>query len=276
MAKKRKIYKSSGKLVPYSEEKVRRSLLRSGAPRDLANTIAQRVTSEIKDGDTTRDVFKKAYSLLRASKERGIAARYNLKQAILDLGPTGFPFERFIGELFKRKGFQVKISQTVRGVCGVNHEVDVIVEDEEKIRYIECKFRNIPGAQVDVKVPLYIHSRFEDIEANAEHEEKRKQEPWIITNSIFSVDAIKYAECMNMKIIGWRYPHDFGLEHLVEDAKLHPITCLSNLTKVHKKELLEKGIVISSDLYSHEKFLKSMGVNVTALMEELRELYKED
>ncbi|MFH0857348.1 MAG: restriction endonuclease [Candidatus Magasanikbacteria bacterium] len=276
MTKKKKIYKSSGKLVPYSEEKVRRSLLRSGADRDLANAIAQKVTAEIREGDTTRDVFKKAYAMLRGQKQRGVAARYNLKQAILDLGPTGFPFERFIGELFKRKGFTVHVSQKVHGACGVNHEVDVIVENEEKVRYIECKFRNVLGAQVDVKVPLYIHSRFEDIEANTENHEKRKQEPWIITNSIFSVDAIKYAECMNMKIIGWRYPHDFGLEHLVEDAKLHPITCLSNLTKTQKQELLQKGIVICSDLYSHEQFLKNLGVNVHALFKELQDLYKEE
>jgi hypothetical protein len=271
--KSKKIYKSDGRLVKFSSQKVRRSLIRSGAPRDLANKITQQVEADIKTGMKTNDIYRLAFKLLKKEKKSGVAARYNLKQAILELGPTGFPFERFISRLFEKKGFATKVSQIYKGQC-VNHEVDVVVDSAHKTRLIECKFRNYPGSRVNVKIPLYIQSRFLDIKKGIRKTTK-EYEPWIITNSTFSTDAITYAECIGMKIIGWRYPRNFGLEHLIEDMHLHPITCLSSLTKTQKQQLLRHDIVICKELFEKRKFLQGIGVNVGRLYKELETLCAE-
>jgi len=268
--KRKKIYKASGKYVLFSKKKLITSLLRSGAPRKLALAVADEVAREIHSGMSTRDVYRKAFALLKKKKEMPVAARYNLKQAIQELGPSGFPFEKFIGELFRKKGFKTKVGQSLKGRC-VPHEVDVVIESPEKVRFVECKFRNYPAAQVDVKVPLYIQSRFIDLEANLAKPGIR-YEPWIITNTKFSKDAIAYGKCMKMKLIGWRYPKDFGLEHLVEDLQLHPVTCLTSLNKGQKQRLLKEGIVLCQDILAKSYHLDSLGVNKARVLREVKSL----
>ena len=55
------------------------------------------------------------------------------------------------------------MGEIVKGHC-VNHEIDVIAEKEDYRFMIECKFRNLPGTNCDVKIPLYIQARFKDVE----------------------------------------------------------------------------------------------------------------
>ena len=83
----------------------------------------------------------------------------------MELGPSGFPFEKFISKLFEVQKYSVQTGQFVKGKC-VTHEIDVIARKENEIVLAECKYRNTQGITVDVKTPLYIHSRFEDVLAN--------------------------------------------------------------------------------------------------------------
>jgi hypothetical protein len=81
----------------------------------------------------------------------------------MELGPSGFPFEKYVAEILKYQGYRVEVGVIVEGFC-VKHEVDIIAEKEAKHFMIECKFHNQPGTFCDVKIPLYINSRFLDIE----------------------------------------------------------------------------------------------------------------
>src|SRR5688572_33362005 len=118
------ISKSTGEVVPFSPEKLIRSLVRAGAPEATAQNILDQVLPQIYEGMTTRKIYQLAFKILR-SKSRPLAARYRLKSAIMELGPSGYPFEKFIGEVLKQQEFSVEVGVIVKGRC-VNHEVDVI------------------------------------------------------------------------------------------------------------------------------------------------------
>lgn len=257
-----KITNASGDLVAFKKHKIVESLMRSGANKGLAKDIAHEVAKKLHSGMTTQDVYREAFAMLKKEGERPIAARYSLKQAIMQLGPTGYPFERFVAEILAHHGYQVQVGVVVKGHC-VDHEIDVIAENGNEHCFVECKFHNRKSYVTDVKVPLYIHSRFLDVKRRLEDkgDTHKSHHQWIVTNTGFSQDAIKYGECMGMKLIGWRYPAEGGLEKLVEDIGLHPVTCLTTLSRTNQEKLLKRDVVLCKDIHTKEGVLDRLGLS---------------
>ncbi len=156
-----KITKASGESVPFSENKLRHSLQRSGATDSQIDFVVDQVNDLLYEGIPTGKIYRKAYEMLR-KRSRSKAARYKLKKAIMELGPSGYPFEQFVGAIFEQQGFRSEVGVMVAGKC-VAHEIDVLAHKNSKLILVECKFHNRPGVKCDVKVPLYIHSRFRDV-----------------------------------------------------------------------------------------------------------------
>ncbi|MDH5379496.1 MAG: ATP cone domain-containing protein [Cyclobacteriaceae bacterium] len=256
------ITKASGEKVIFDVSRLKRSLERSGASDLVISQIITEVKDVLYNGITTKEIYKKAFALLRKSSHP-IAARYKLKKAIYELGPSGFPFEKFVAAILKYEGFQTKTGVIVKGHC-VNHEVDVIAEKEEQYFMVECKFHSDQGRFCDVKIPLYIHSRFIDIEKqwkkHPEHETKFHQ-GLIFTNTRFSSDAFQYGNCSGLMLIGWDQPEKGSLKERIDIAGLHPITCLTTLTNYEKKILLQKEIVLCMELCHHPELLKSVDIS---------------
>lgn len=267
------IVKASGDIAQFSRSKIERSLRRSGASVGLARKIGMKVEKNITSGMTTHDIYNFAFNELKKAKERPVAARYSLKKAIVALGPSGFPFERFIGEIFKRKGFDVKVGVVLQGKC-VSHEVDVVATTKQKHYFMECKFHSGQDRATDVKVALYVHSRFRDLmeKINQRGLCHEVHKAWVITNTRLSRDAIIYGECNGMKMIGWNYPKDRGVEVLIEETGLHPVTCLTTLTDSEKRILLDNKIVLAQDLPNQIKILQSIGISGRKLMVVLKEV----
>lgn len=176
--------------------------------------------------------------------------RYRLKQAILEIGPTGHPFEILIGRLFQKMGFKTEVGIIVEGRC-ITHEMDVIATNKLVQHLVECKYHKDQGKQVSVQVPLYVRSRVEDII------HKRQGMPeyrdfsfsgWVITNTRFSEDSIQYGVCSGLNLLAWDYPEGNGLKENIEKYKIYPVTVLKNLTKKEKQLLLNQGIVTCSQL----------------------------
>lgn len=270
------VIKASGERAPFSEAKLRRSLLRVGAVPGVIDEIVTHIEAELQDGMRTADIYRKAFLYLR-KKSRPLAARYSLKNALMELGPTGHPFERFVGELLKSEGFDVEVAKIVQGVC-VKHEVDVVGTKDNRHIMAECKFHNRPGLRSDVKISLYVQARFEDIERQwkkqPQHGEKF-HEVWLVTNTKLTTDATDYAKCVGMTAIGWGYPFQNGLEVRIDRAGLHPITCLTSLSGMQKRALLEKDIVLCRELLNDSGLLHSIGVpetKVRAIIDEINRL----
>ncbi|MFB6182233.1 MAG: ATP cone domain-containing protein [Candidatus Magasanikbacteria bacterium] len=258
-----KIYKTNGDLVPFKKSKVKESLIRSGAEEGLSEEIASDVAEKVEEKMSTTDIYSMAYSMLEKRQEDATAARYSLKRSLMKLGPTGYPFESFVGEIMREKGFgPVNVGTQMEGIC-VSHEVDVVAKKENKHYLMECKFHHKTGVKTGVKVPMYINSRFEDIEKKnkAEGKKEPRHNFWVVTNTRFTDDAIEFGECMDMNLLGWRYPEDEGLEKWIEDLSLHPVTCLTTLNEKEKNKLLERKLVLCSDLADKEDLLSTIGLS---------------
>ncbi len=244
------IEKASGEKVYFESDKLVNSLIRSGAGEELANQILQAISLELHDGMLTRDIYRKAYQILQ-KQERKTAVNYRLKQAVLQLGPSGYPFEYFVGELFKARGFKVDVGKLVNGYS-VRHEIDVVATNGHKQIFVECKFHNYQGTKTNVIVPMYIRSRFDDLNRGrntVKQPESMQMQGWIVTNTRFTEDAIKFGRDYGLTLLGWDYPQKGNLKEWIELERLHPITSLSSITRKEKEALLDKGIVMCHDLY---------------------------
>lgn len=255
------VQKASGELEHFDESKLRRSLDSAGADNEIINHIVDRIDEMLYDGITTQKLYREAFRLLKQHSSRS-AGRYKLKEALLELGPTGYPFEKFIAELLNRLGYKTQVGQIVEGNC-VSHEVDVIAENDDEFFIVECKFHNRKGHKCNVQVPLYIQARFEDIKIKLNHQPKnqsRKFHGWVVTNTRFTDDARQYSSCIDLRLLSWDYPKNNGLKDLIGRVNLHPVTCLSSLTKNEKQQLLERDIVFCQQLHE-EGQLTGIGIN---------------
>ncbi len=186
----------------------------------------------------------------------------------MELGPSGYPFEKFVAEIFNRKGYKTQVGQIVKGNC-VSHEVDVIAENETEHFMIECKYHNTPGRVSDVKIPLYIQSRFKDVEAawlKIPKFASKLHQGWVVTNTKFTTDALQYGTCIGLKLIGWNYPNGESLRSMIDTLKLYPITCLTSLTGYEKQKLLENKIVLTKELLENQTLLEDAGIKPTRIV----------
>ncbi|AEA45169.1 restriction endonuclease [Fluviicola taffensis] len=269
------VTKASGEQSPFSEEKIKKSLRRSGADEDQIDFILQEIKKNMYNGMTTRNIYKTAYSLLK-SGSRHQAARYHLKYAIMELGPSGFPFEKYIAELLKFEGYQTQIGLILQGKC-VTHEIDIIAEKDHNQLLIECKYHNQQGITCNIKIPLYIHARFNDIEAHAlkkSNNTVKKRKGWIVTNTRFTADAIQYAGCSEIQLLGWDHPFGKGLKDKIDESKLYPITCLTSLTLAEKQQLLSREIVLCNELQNNGRLLSSIGIKTGRMATVLNEVHR--
>ena len=260
--RKIKIIKASGNEAVFEVKKLIASLRKSGASEEIAQRIASEIERTIYEGMTTKGIYKKAFAQLK-KHSRPTAARYKLKKAIMELGDTGYPFEKFVGALLSNEGYQTQVGVIVKGRC-VNHEIDVIAENDSHHYMCECKFHNKQGRHCNVKIPLYIQSRFKDVEAawrkNKGHEHKFHQ-GWIFTNTRFSTDAERYGICVGLQLISWGYPKGEGIKDRVDRTGVHPVTCLTTLTMREKKALIEKGKILCMDLVNEPQLLNKIKIS---------------
>ncbi|MGV3632241.1 MAG: restriction endonuclease [Bacteroidota bacterium] len=255
------VLKSSGERNKFSEKKIRQSLQRVGATEEQVRFILNEIKEQLYEGISTKSIYKLAFRLLKDSS-RHLAARYNLKQGIMELGPSGFPFEKFVAEILNAQGYKTRIGQILKGKC-VNHEIDVIAEKEDHTCIIECKYHNLRGIVCNVKVPLYIHSRFQDVKSGLSGTSSHSDtvyEGWVVTNTRFTSDALQYGNCAGLNLLGWDYPANKSLRHLIDSLGLYPVTCLTSLTKFEKEKLLERKIVLSREIVNNESLLAAIGL----------------
>ncbi len=265
------VIKMTGEREDWSPAKLERSLRAARAPEDLIREIVVHLEKDLHDGMSTNDIYEHALALLK--RYRGpAAAEYSLKKAIMQFGPTGFPFERFVAHILNAQGYRTKVGTIVQGAC-VEHEVDVIAEKEDERILVEAKFHNSAAIKSDVKVTLYVHARFEDIQNKLEsiEGETKYNRAWLITNTEFTSHAIQYANCVGLGITGWNYPKGRTLQDLIQATQTHPLTCLTSLTDSQKNQLLAKGIVLCRSVVDDPSHLERIGINkarINAIVEE--------
>lgn len=250
------IKKSHGGYEKFSPTKLYRSLQYAGLSRGTANRIVGEVKKDVSKGDSTKDIYRRAYSLIR--RESSVAAvHYSLKKSLLELGPTGFIFEVFVSKLFQEAGFEVKTGLTFQGLW-VCHEVDVIVTKDGKRYFIECKFHNNSGHKNDIKVVLYIKARWDDLKQGPEGHNLAGY--YVASNTAFTADALRYAEGTGLELLGVNAPKGNSFIKIVEERKLYPITSLTRLKKNIRQQLLSKNIILCKELLDNRLVLEQLGM----------------
>ena len=236
------VTKASGEKEQFDEEKLRLSIRRANIPEMLHDQVVNHIKNKLYEGIPTSEIYKHVIEFLDNSSHPNSKTKYSLKQAIMDFGPTGFPFEDFISEILKAEGYETQVRQILQGKC-ISHEIDIVGSRDNIKSMIECKFHNGSGIKCHVHVSLYTKARFDDVK-----EGNNFNDAWLVTNTKLTTEALSFALCSNIKIISWDYPNGKSLRDLIEKHKLHPITTLSNISTKEKQLLTQNHIVLAKDI----------------------------
>lgn len=256
------IVKKSGDIVAFDVEKLINSLRRVHASEDIIQQIVSEIQSTIYEGITTKKIYQIAFDMLK-KQSRVSASKYKLKNALLELGPSGFPFEKLVGKLMAHEGFSTQVGIIVPGNC-VSHEIDVIAQKEDNHYFIECKFHSDQGRFCNVKIPLYVNSRFLDVEKQWKKQKSNEgkiSKGGVYTNTRFTSDATQYGKCAGLLMASWDYPFGNGLKERIDKSGLHPLTALTTLTKNEKTKLLDIGLVLCREIYEQPDVLNQIGIS---------------
>ncbi|MDO8282305.1 MAG: restriction endonuclease [Thermodesulfovibrionia bacterium] len=242
-----KVKKASGAVEDINLDKLHASLVRSGADSEKANEIIDLMLDEIPAVTSTRKIYRLAKKHLR-TLNHSAGLRYSLKNAIFRLGPSGYPFEKYLGAVMTNYGYKVKTGVIIEGNC-IDHEIDVYAVKEDEVSLVECKYRNTPGGTTDVKTALYVHSRFHDLwpTMKALYPDKTFK-GWLVTNTRCTTTAVTYAKCMGLNIRSWSYPDGDSLQKMIEDKKLYPVTIISGIKSGIISTLIKEDIILLKDL----------------------------
>jgi hypothetical protein len=271
------ITKADGTTEYFKVEKLRRSLRRAGATAEEINNIVNDINQAIYDGIQTQEIYRHAFALLRDSKPPA-AARYSLRRALFGLGPTGFPFEKFLARVFEEEGYQTKIGTTIQGKCA-QHEIDVAAFKADHSFVAEAKFHARPGIKSDLQVAMYSYARLIDLrEATiCSDDHCGIKEFWLITNTKFTSTAENYGQCVGLNLLSWDYPKNDNLHDRIQRTGVYPVTVLQSLSSSQKETLINRGIILCKDIVQNRHILRHLHLSKRkneALMNEVQNICK--
>ncbi len=250
------IVKADGSKESFDPTRLVLSLRRAGAGAYTAERIAALITETVAPGTSSREIYARAFSLLR-KEARPVAARYRLRGALFELGPTGHPFEDFISHLYRAEGWSVETRKMIRGKC-VTHEVDFYASHPGQNTFLaaELKYHNDPNYKSDLKTALYVKSRFDDIfSCDPKVRACPIDRGILITNTKFTSEAIAYAECAGVELLGWGYPLHDTLFMRMSRARVYPITSLTGLSRAEKNLLIAAGTIAVDEVLRDKRRL---------------------
>jgi hypothetical protein len=267
-----RIVKADGTTEEFDPRRLIHSLRRAGAGEHTAEQIAERITATVTSGASSREIYTKAFTMLR-HEARPLAARYTLRRALFDLGPTGHPFEDLVSHLYEMLGWQVETRKMIKGHC-VTHEVDFYASKRDGTEHIaaELKYHNDPGYKTDLKVALYVKSRFDDIfTCDPAVRACPIDRGMLVTNTKFTSEAIAYAECAGVELLGWGYPVGNSLFMQMSKANVYPITTLTGLSRAEKKILIDHGTIAVDQVLKDRRRLEPLHLSATQVGQLLAE-----
>jgi len=239
----KRIIKSNGEEEVFKKFKIIRTAVRAGASRKLAENIAGKVYYKINNGDSSKKVLDLVLKYLKGDK--GVAARYDLKRAIMNLGPHGFSFEEYFSQILKEYGYETTTNNYIKGKV-VIQEVDIIAKKDKKVFMIEAKYHNQFGGRVKSKEAMYTYARFLDIKNSI-----KVNQPWLVTNTKCTDNAIGYSTGVGQKITAWNYPERENLRELIEKKNLYPVTVFKSVSGHVKEKLFGADILMAKDLFEY-------------------------
>jgi len=270
-----KIFKANGHLTEFKKSKIERTVVKAGGSRQFAKQVANKVAKKVHKGTRTKEILKLTLKLLK--EQPGVALRYDLKRAIMGLGPHGFTFEEYFSQILNNYGYKTKVGSIMKGKA-THHEVDVLASTSNNKKYmIECKYHNRVGNHTNSRVVMYTYARYLDLKNNSRN---KITQGWLATNTKCTPHAIEYAKGVGLKITTWNYASKGGkdLQKLIKTKELYPITILPSVSGEIKEKLAKVKIVLAKDiiLYDFKGLQKKTGLRETEakrILKEVREVF---
>ena len=259
-----RVKKYDGSIEPFSEEKYRAALVRSGLTPHEIDTVVAKIIPTLKSPISTKQLYAHTFGLLQKMRSP-LAAYYSLKKAILALGPSGYPFELFIGRLFTAMGYDTQVGVRLEGRC-VSHEVDVVARNDQEQVLIECKFHTKQEYRSRIKDPLYVKARFDDLIdgfTDRSNDSLISVRSLLVTNTKFSSDVYMYGPCANIGLLSWNYPGGRSLAWLIDHYKLYPITCLNFLSNTEIRAFIKQGIILCRQIQANPDLVPKVVHNIS-------------
>jgi len=259
-----KVIKSSGELERFASKKIYYTIRDAGGSKKLAKDAIKLIKKKYSSEVSTKEILLTLLDFLK--REKGVSEKYDLKRAIMSLGPSGFPFESFFARILDYYGYKTSVGNKLKGKI-IYHEVDIVaIKDGEKFM-IEAKYHNEKGTITRLKPAMYTYARFLDLKR------QKFNAPWLVTNTRCSQDAINYAKGVGLKMTAWKYPKKGNLQELIMEKNLYPITILKSLPLEGIEKLYDLKILVAKDLlkFSPKEISKKIKIDeqtATKILEE--------
>jgi hypothetical protein len=244
------VTKADGSRQLFAREKIIRTCLRMGASREVAEAVTDKIEKRAEDGIESKQILAMIFRNL--AKYRDVVKNHiDLRSSLALLRPKP-DFEQFVQILLREHGYEVTPNLIVRGKC-VEHEVDAIARKDGKTYAVEVKHHFNHHTLTGLDVTRIARAIFEDITEGFKLglNSTNLDKAIVICNTKYSDHAKRYGECRGIEQIGWNYPEQHGLERMIEDKKIYPITYLKGLDATLGRRLADEGIILLKQLVSH-------------------------
>lgn len=243
------VAKADGSKQLFEKGKIISTCLKMGANMETADAIARKIENKVYDGIQSRKIFT------MISRELGrymptVRHLTDLRRALSLMKPKP-DFEKFIQLVFIEHGYEVTPNPIIRGKC-VEHELDAMARKNGKTLIIEVKHHYNRHILTGLDVTRIARAIFEDISEgytlglNSVNPERAL----VVSNTKFSDHANRYAQCRGIENLGWNTPTGRGLEKMIEDKQLFPLTYLRNLDPMVRNRIMGHGIILLKQLVS--------------------------
>ncbi len=270
------VTKADGAKQLFDKEKVVRTCLRMGATRKVAEVVAERIEANVYEGIETSRILQMIFKELRKFKP-AVKHHTDLRRA-LSLMKSKPDFEQFIRIVLDEHGYEVTPNQIIRGKC-VEHEVDAMARKDGETYFVEVKHHFNYHTPTGLDVSRIARAVLEDFTEGFKLglNSVRIDKAMIVCNTKFSGHAKRYAECRGIQHIGWNSPLNNGLQTLIGERKLYPITYLKGLKTTTIEKLASAGVILLRQLLEENprKLRRIVGIpekNLRAIIENARVL----
>lgn len=245
------VIKADGKKQFFDRSKIYKTCIRMHANPEQARYIVKEIENRVYNGITTKKILDMIFAYMKKLKPE-FKYRIDLREAISRLRSKP-DFENFVALLLKSQGYEIEQNIIIQGLC-VEHEIDIIARKNDEIIFVEVKHHINPHTYTGLDIFLQINSTFQDLKDGYKKgiTKINFNKALVVCNTKISEHAKRYAECKGIKHIGWKYPRDSGLEKLIEENRLYPITFSENFDKKIKIKLGDAGIVLLKQLLEYD------------------------
>jgi len=222
--------------------------MRMGADVHVAHEVAEKIERKLYNGIPTRMILRMIFKFMRKHKP-AVVNLFDLKKG-LSLMSSKPEFEIFVQLLLANHGFEVKPNKILRGKC-VKHEVDAIARKDAITYFVEAKHHKSYHSLTGLDESRIARAVLEDITEGfmLGRTELKIDRAMIVTNTRYSEHAIQYGLCRNIEQIGWNSSENLGLQNMIYEKKLYPLSCLKGLREEDRMKLVESGIVLIGQLF---------------------------